>query len=105
MFFHLIMGCSSHTSNWHSALTSHALLLLNINLQQARSSVGERYLDTVEVRGSIPLVPTMIFPYFSIGMEIPDSQKEAGFFFLLSMSSYHKISICKDTSKKVITPS
>jgi len=50
-------------------------------------------------------VPTMIFPYFSIGMEIPDSQKEAGFFFLLSMSSYHKISICKDTSKKVITPS
>ena len=26
---------------------------------QARSSVGERYLDTVEVGGSIPPVPTI----------------------------------------------
>ncbi len=26
---------------------------------QARSSVGERYLDAVEVGGSIPPVPTM----------------------------------------------
>ena len=28
--------------------------------KQARSSGGERYLDTVEVRGSNPRVPTMI---------------------------------------------
>ena len=28
---------------------------------QARSSVGERYLDAVEVGGSIPPVPTISF--------------------------------------------
>ena len=33
--------------------------LLRAGLQQARSSVGERYPDTVEVGGSIPPAPTM----------------------------------------------
>ena len=34
------------------------LLIFNL-LLKARSSGGERFLDTEEVRGSIPLVPTI----------------------------------------------
>ncbi len=34
--------------------------MLFYNLLQARSSVGERFLDTEEVRGSIPLAPTIL---------------------------------------------
>ena len=33
--------------------------MLFYKLLQARSSVGERFLDTEEVRGSIPLAPTI----------------------------------------------
>jgi hypothetical protein len=33
--------------------------MLFYSFLQARSSVGERFLDTEEVRGSIPLAPTI----------------------------------------------
>ncbi len=44
------------------------LYLLTPDLKQARSSGGERYLDTVEVDGSIPSVPTIILQFKNPGM-------------------------------------
>ncbi len=40
-------------------LTNMRAKVLSYQTSKARSSVGERFLDTEEVRGSIPLVPTI----------------------------------------------
>ena len=47
---------------------------------QARSSVGERYLDTVEVGGSIPPVPTILIMNAYYGFVRGMFPYEANFF-------------------------
>ena len=45
-------------------------------LLQARSSVGERFLDAEEAKGSIPFAPTIFIRYLVPAKEVTDKSEK-----------------------------